>query len=142
MVSTLNAVGIEPVLLKGAAHLADGIYPDPGVRIVGDVDLLVPAGSAPDALPSLLRSGFVAAAPTPLVSLPMHHLPRLCDRDTGVAVELHTEVVRRRESGLPGVDAYVCGPPPMVDAAIATLTALGVRENQIHYDKFTNTGSS
>jgi propane monooxygenase reductase subunit len=53
---------------------------------------------------------------------------------------LITEVVRRRESGLPGVDAYVCGPPPMVDAAIATLTALGVRENQIHYDKFTTTG--
>jgi propane monooxygenase reductase component len=53
---------------------------------------------------------------------------------------LITEVVRRRESGLEGVDAYVCGPPPMVDAAIATLTALGVSENQIFYDKFTTTG--
>jgi propane monooxygenase reductase subunit len=41
---------------------------------------------------------------------------------------------------LAGVDAYVCGPPPMVDAAIATLTALGVKENNIHYDKFTTTG--
>jgi propane monooxygenase reductase component len=53
---------------------------------------------------------------------------------------LITEVVRRRESGLEGVDAYVCGPPPMVDAAIETLTALGVSENQIFYDKFTTTG--
>jgi propane monooxygenase reductase subunit len=42
--------------------------------------------------------------------------------------------------GLAGVDAYVCGPPPMVDAAIATLTTLGVKENNIHYDKFTTTG--
>jgi propane monooxygenase reductase subunit len=53
---------------------------------------------------------------------------------------LITEVVRSRESTLKGVDAYVCGPPPMVDAAIATLTALGVTENQIFYDKFTTTG--
>ncbi|MHA6792445.1 FAD-binding oxidoreductase [Pseudonocardia bannensis] len=53
---------------------------------------------------------------------------------------LITEVVRRRESTLEGVDAYVCGPPPMVDAAIATLTALGVSENHIFYDKFTTTG--
>ncbi len=51
-----------------------------------------------------------------------------------------TEVVRRRETNLAGVDAYVCGPPPMVDAAVATLTALGVSENNIFYDKFTTTG--
>ena len=49
-------------------------------------------------------------------------------------------MVKRRESSLAGVDAYVCGPPPMVDAALATLTALGVKENNIHYDKFTTTG--
>jgi propane monooxygenase reductase subunit len=51
-----------------------------------------------------------------------------------------TDVVRRRETGLAGVDAYVCGPPPMVDAAIETLAALGVKENNIFYDKFTTTG--
>ena len=54
--------------------------------------------------------------------------------------DLITDVVKRREKGLAGMDAYVCGPPPMVDAAIATLTALGVKENNIHYDKFTTTG--
>ena len=52
---------------------------------------------------------------------------------------LITEVVQRRESTLEGFDAYVCGPPPMVDAAIATLSALGVPENAIFYDKFTPT---
>jgi propane monooxygenase reductase component len=51
-----------------------------------------------------------------------------------------TDVLRRRESRLAGMDAYVCGPPPMVDAAIETLTALGVHENNIFYDKFTTTG--
>jgi propane monooxygenase reductase subunit len=62
------------------------------------------------------------------------------DDDWAGETGLITEVLRNRESGLEGVDAYVCGPPPMVDAAIATLTALGVSENQIFYDKFTTTG--
>ena len=34
----------------------------------------------------------------------------------------------------------MCGPPPMVDAAIPMLTALGVREQNIFYDKVTPTG--
>jgi propane monooxygenase reductase subunit len=52
---------------------------------------------------------------------------------------LITDVVQRHESTLQGFDAYICGPPPMVDAAIATLSALGVPENAIFYDKFTPT---
>ncbi|MEQ3554542.1 FAD-binding oxidoreductase [Pseudonocardia nematodicida] len=53
---------------------------------------------------------------------------------------LITDVVARHEGDLKGADAYVCGPPPMVDAAIATLTQLGVSEDNIFYDKFTTTG--
>ena len=33
-------------------------------------------------------------------------------------------------------DVYVCGPPPMVDAAYAALTAAGVPEEQIHVERF------
>ena len=36
----------------------------------------------------------------------------------------------------PQVQAYLCGPPAMIDAAIARFVALGVPEGQIHYDKF------
>ncbi|MGE3289204.1 MAG: FAD-binding oxidoreductase [Pseudonocardia sp.] len=57
-------------------------------------------------------------------------------------VGLITDVVARCEPDLTGRDAYVCGPPPMVDAAIPALTALGVREENIFYDKFTTTGES
>jgi propane monooxygenase reductase subunit len=57
-------------------------------------------------------------------------------------VGLITDVVQRLESSLAGQDAYVCGPPPMVDAAIPMLTALGVREQDIFYDKFTTTGEA
>jgi propane monooxygenase reductase subunit len=53
---------------------------------------------------------------------------------------LITDVVARRETDLSRVDAYVCGPPPMVEAAIATLERLGRSEDHIFYDKFTTTG--
>jgi propane monooxygenase reductase subunit len=56
------------------------------------------------------------------------------------ATGLITEVVRENEPGLEGMDAYVCGPPPMVDAAIALLTQRGMSEQHIFYDKFTTTG--
>ena len=55
-------------------------------------------------------------------------------------IGLITEVVRRHEDSLAGKDAYVCGPPPMVDAAIAVLTAGGMNEQNIFFDKFTTTG--
>ncbi|PVY96317.1 NADH:ubiquinone reductase (Na(+)-transporting) subunit F [Actinomycetospora cinnamomea] len=58
------------------------------------------------------------------------------DGETG----LITEVVRANEPDLEGKDAYVCGPPPMVDAAIALLTQRGMSEQNIFYDKFTTTG--
>ena len=36
----------------------------------------------------------------------------------------------------------MCGPPPMVEAAIALLDDLGVPEKHIYYDKFTTTGET
>jgi propane monooxygenase reductase subunit len=52
---------------------------------------------------------------------------------------LITDVVERMEDDLAEVDAYLCGPPPMVDAAIAMLEAKGVPESHIYFDKFTTT---
>ncbi len=58
------------------------------------------------------------------------------DGETG----LITDVVKRYESDLKNVHAYVCGPPPMVEAALPLLASLGVPEKRIYYDKFTTTG--
>jgi len=52
---------------------------------------------------------------------------------------LITDVVARCESELSGVDAYLCGPPPMVDAAIGLLVQNGVPESRVYFDKFTTT---
>ncbi len=50
-----------------------------------------------------------------------------------------TDVVDRLEEGLAGADAYLCGPPPMVDAAIELLERHDVPSTQIFFDKFTTT---
>jgi propane monooxygenase reductase component len=71
------------------------------------------------------------------------YLPALSEPgDDGWAGEtgLITTVVQRHEADLGGAHAYVCGPPPMVEAAVPMLTALGVEERRIYYDKFTTTG--
>lgn len=49
-------------------------------------------------------------------------------------------MVQRHEAGLKGAHAYVCGPPPMVEAAMPLLTRMGVPEKHVYYDKFTTTG--
>jgi propane monooxygenase reductase component len=59
------------------------------------------------------------------------------DGETG----LITDVVKRHASDLSSVHAYVCGPPPMVEAALPLLAALGVADKRIYYDKFTTTGN-
>src|SRR5256885_1255096 len=47
----------------------------------------------------------------------------------------------RLASDMRGAHAYVCGPPPMVEAALPLLATLGVEEKRIYYDKFTTTGN-
>jgi propane monooxygenase reductase subunit len=58
------------------------------------------------------------------------------DGETG----LITDVVKRHAADLTGAHAYVCGPPPMVEAAVPLLGTLGVEEKRIYWDKFTTTG--
>ena len=74
------------------------------------------------------------------------YVPALSEPAEGEAwdgeVGLVTDVVRRHETDLRRADAYVCGPPPMVEAAIAVLDGLGAREGRIFYDKFTTTGET
>ncbi len=58
------------------------------------------------------------------------------------ATGLITEVVRREVPNAAGMEAYLCGPSAMIDAAVATLRRLGVAEHDIHYDKFVTKAES
>jgi hypothetical protein len=59
-VGVLNRVGIEPVLLKGAIRLLDGLYPDDGWRMLRDLDLLVPEVTLAEANQALADAGYEA----------------------------------------------------------------------------------
>ena len=76
-----------------------------------------------------------------LSGLPCGFVPACSEDSNGWAGEsgLITDVVDRLEGDVTEVDAYVCGPPPMVEAAIALLERRGVPEAHIYFDKFTTT---
>ena len=67
-------------------------------------------------------------------------VPALSEEEWDGEMGLITDVVKRHEQNLKGAHAYLCGPPPMVEAAMLVLGQLGVAEKHIYYDKFTTTG--
>lgn len=52
-----------------------------------------------------------------------------------------TDVLDRDCGNLRGTEGYLCGPPPMIDSAIAVLKAKGMFSTRIRFDKFVGTGS-
>jgi NAD(P)H-flavin reductase/ferredoxin len=52
-----------------------------------------------------------------------------------------TDAIARRMGNLRGYDAYVCGPPPMVEAVRELVVRLGVREANVYFDAFVPTGA-
>ena len=59
------------------------------------------------------------------------------DGETGLITEV---LDRNLEAGQTQMQAYLCGPPPMIDAAIPVLVRKGISEDRIFFDKFTPTG--
>ena len=53
---------------------------------------------------------------------------------------LVTDAVNRRLPRLSGYDAYLCGPPAMIDAAVELVTRRGVRPRNVYFDAFVPTG--
>jgi len=85
-VQLLNGVGIEPVLLKGAAYIAAGVYPDLGTRYLFDLDLLVPEADAGRAFERLVENGYFYDK-TDHFGQFRHHCPPL--HRASVQIELH-----------------------------------------------------
>ena len=59
------------------------------------------------------------------------------DGETG----LITDVIRRHSDSLRGAEGYLCGPPGMIDAAVAVLKEKGMFNSRIRFDKFLSTAS-
>jgi hypothetical protein len=87
VVRLLNEAGIEPVLLKGAAYIATGIYAGASTRYLCDIDLLVSEAQLPTAVEILARNGFVPESADPFGPF-RHHYPPM-RRPGSVYIELH-----------------------------------------------------
>ena len=55
-VATLRSAGVAALVLKGPS-LAHTAYPDPGLRVFGDIDVLVPSDAFDDAIAALTALG-------------------------------------------------------------------------------------
>ena len=53
---------------------------------------------------------------------------------------LVTDVLARHLPSTRGMEAYLCGPPPMIDAAVALLKSAGCKERHIYFDRFVPSG--
>jgi Uncharacterised nucleotidyltransferase len=118
---TLEAAGIETMVLKGAA-LGPAVYGDPGVRRMLDFDVLVRPARALDAIEAL-RPGFVPVEDPPNLPLriPGVHSGGLVDAE-GREIDLHWYVLWQSspdddfwDAAVPadvaGVDARILSPP-------------------------------
>ncbi|MGE0862564.1 MAG: nucleotidyltransferase family protein [Vicinamibacterales bacterium] len=89
VLSALSAVGVPAVVLKGA-HLARSVYPNPALREMNDVDLLIRLADAARATRALQALGydFVARCEPDKGLVGTHHFPRLV-KAGAAPLELH-----------------------------------------------------
>lgn len=94
----LNSAGITPLLMKGGAALVMDIYPDPAIRFMMDLDILVPDNMLMQSVSALEKDGYY----TPEANLRenecfvwetcKHYLPLVKDNKTA-HIELHRKVL-------------------------------------------------
>jgi hypothetical protein len=100
----LNYKDIYPIYLKGAGNLLDGLYSDPGERIMVDIDLLT---SDEDFLKSveILRSiGYNNPETTDVDTITCQHYPRMMRDGTVSGIEVHRLPVSVKYSKLLNYD--------------------------------------
>ena len=87
----LDEAGLSPIALKGA-WLSRHAYPDPALRPMRDIDLLVPRAQVLDAFERLLKAGYAQIEPAEMALEAIvrldKHMPPLISPG-GVVIELH-----------------------------------------------------
>jgi len=102
-ISALNERGVEPLLFKGALYLVEGTFA-PGVRFMGDIDIVVPEASMRPATDALRSLGYAAAPGKPF--LHPHELP-FVRPGAQAPIEVHADLGSSRvASALPLAHAW------------------------------------
>lgn len=89
----LNARGVEPLLLKGTAHLFAELFQDEGTRFMQDIDLLVPIERALECAQVLKGEGYQELPNAEIAQEVDKHLPILKHPLCDIGVELHRHLV-------------------------------------------------
>jgi hypothetical protein len=92
VLTAYQAAGIPALVLKGAA-LSHMVYPQPGLRPMSDMDILVPESEAGRAQRTLAELGFDAPLPSGLVFSHRHlSTARLRTEGLSIEVEIHHQL--------------------------------------------------
>ena len=150
----LNKANIPYVALKGA-YLAYHAYPQPALRPLRDVDILVPKDRTLEAYQALLDGGLSRISQYHHAGMPKavmevwHHLPPLRSASGRVHVELHSRLFDHEKDGLAQVDPSEtrklwdrCIKMPLANQAITfqspTDLLLHLIEHAVYHHKFSN----
>lgn len=92
----LSPIGVAPILLKGSAFAYAGLPAALG-RLVGDLDILVPAAQLPEVETALLGAGFEWVKDDDYTQAYyrrwMHELPPLIHPDRGGMIDVHHTIL-------------------------------------------------
>jgi hypothetical protein len=113
----LNGIGIEPLLLKGAIRLVDGLYPDPSWRFMRDVDLLVPRDRLSDAVARMASLGYRFTRDAASWPEQHKHLPPLARDGDAAVVEIHADLLPDRQELCPAEEMLARSRPVDLDGA-------------------------
>jgi hypothetical protein len=149
IVSALHAIGAQPVLLKGAATLAQGLYPSRGLRLMSDIDVLITDTKIRESTDALAMRGYhqpqhrerrpivrdvpkeghqnVTASPEP------HHDVPLIHERTGIRVELHRALSVAQFAALLSAQDALRRAAPVSTSGRTTFSVLAPTDRIVHH---------
>lgn len=93
IIRVLNRLGIEPLLLKGAALLLSGAFEDSAARMMTDIDLLVETDDVKKILQALSELKYQIE--TPHFSNDNYHLPPIFRSGNPAPIEIHARLLHK-----------------------------------------------
>ena len=94
--SLLRQNGVNPIFIKGAGYLKQGLYDDSAERMVGDIDFLVSKNEYDLAAKILLEHNYKSVSDLGYDFPSFKHHPRICNDDHIAAVEIHKEMIVKK----------------------------------------------
>ncbi len=107
VLKAVDEAGCDAVVLKGAASLAERLYPDPAARLMADIDILVAEPQAAAALAALKQAGWdFAYTKSAYLGAPTTMAP-LVHPNHRAAVDLHMHLVTPEYRGIVRADEAI-----------------------------------